>query len=161
MGKIYISDIIIEEVELFTENVSEEETESIESGKLQLSAFGVFNMKTIFPEEFKGKYIQVTRLTGKGISLYYNRVDNEYVLERDNSDDILQEPFTLLNYVVEINSEKIPGVTHMLRTISAEPGPNTLKAGHLVINFVNAAGETVDISKLDGDRLYVFIKKLY
>lgn len=161
IGKIYVSDIIIEEVELLTENVSEEESETIDTGKLQLGAYGVFNMKTLFPEGFKGKYIQVTRLTGKGISLYYNRADNTYVLERDNSDDILQEPFTLLNYVVEINSEKIPGVNHMLRAISAEPGPNTLKAGYLSFNFVNAAGETVDISKLDGNRLYVFIKKLY
>lgn len=161
IGKIYMSDLIVEEVELFSDDVAEEDSETIESGKIQLSAFGVFNMKTIIPEGFSGKYVPVTRLTGKGIILYYDRINNWYVMERDNSNDVLGESFTLLNYIVELNADKIPNATHNVIEISAEPGPNTLKPGYVAFEMVNPKGERVNLSQEDGNRLYVFVKKLF
>lgn len=163
LGKVIISNIIIDEVEILTETDVEETVAavSLEEGKLELSAYGVFNLKPNIPEGYLGKYLAVTKYTGNGINLYYDRNANEYILERDNVNDILNESFNLLNYVIDFNLNKTVSkniyTNYRICEVSLEPSPNTLKQGYIKFDFVDNAGNKV---LLDDGRISILIHKL-
>lgn len=165
IGKIYISDIIVDEIELLEEEEEndEEVDEQIESGKLKLAAYGVYNLKANYSDLFNGRYLETTKYTGKGINVYYDRVGNTYVIERDNVNDILGTSFTSANYFVEININKTENLdkfnTYRICTVSAEPSPNTIKQGYIRFDFVDYGGNRVDISNYDS-RVTILVYKL-
>ena len=68
IGKIYINNIIIDEVVLMSEDKEEEEIPevSLEEGKSQIKAYGVFSTipDVDDPEHFRGRYLLMSRLTG-------------------------------------------------------------------------------------------------
>jgi len=168
IGKIVISDIIIDEIELLQEDEEEKEdegldTEQLNYGKYQLVAYGVFNMKAEMREIFNGRYLSATKYTGKGLNLYYDRVNDQYVLERDNAHDILGTSFTTANYVIDINLNKTVNKnifsTYRICEVSAEVSPNTIKQGYIVFEIVDVNGNKVNISNNDS-RVTILVHKL-
>lgn len=166
LGKVIISNIIIDEVELASDTEKEElqDNSVIEDGKYQLAAYGVFNVKPSIPENFNGKYIALSRYTGRGINLYYNKSTYEFILERDNANDILNESFNLLNYTVEINTTKVINNKKFIycdiSSIEMEPSPNTLKQGYIKFAFVTKDGNNLNALNLEG-RISIIINKIY
>lgn len=163
-GKVIVSNIIIDEVEILTETDVEEATQSVvfEEGKLELASYGVFNLKANEPEGYLGRYSAVTKYTGTGINLYYDKTNNEYILERDNVNDVLNESFNLLNYIVELNVNKTVNkniyANYRICEVSLEPSPNTLKQGYIKFDFVDFNGNKV---LLNEGRISILIYKLY
>lgn len=164
LGKVVIADIIIDEVELFTDEDNETSPTNslLNEGKIQLSAYGVFNLNVISPNDYNGKYIEATKYTGKGINLYYDKKNNEYILERDNANDILNESFNLLNYVIDFNLNHTVNknifVNYRICEVSLEPSPNTLKQGYIKFDFVDKDNNKVILNE---GRITILINKIY
>jgi len=97
LGKIFINNIIVEEVDLVEEKeeIADERDVFFKEGKEQVVAFGVFTTISVIPnsDTFRGRYILMNRLTGKGINLYFDKIDNQYILERDNEEDTIGDSF--------------------------------------------------------------------
>jgi hypothetical protein len=167
IGKIFITDIIIEEVELVTERIVEDIPEAdvvLEEGKMQLAAYGVFTTEATVDQNYKGRYIPMTRYTGKGINLYFDKNTNQYVLERDNKEDILSESFTNINYVVDFNLNKVVNKGHFSQysicAVNPEISPNTLKSGYITFEFVDAHDKPVRYTDKNS-RITILINKLF
>lgn len=162
LGKVMFSNIIIDEVELVTDEVSTEieDDNAADEGKYQLVTYGIYSAKPNISEEFKGRYIALSKFSGKGINLYYDKVSNEYVLERDNACDILGESFNLLQYIVDININKIANASYQITELSIEPSPNTLKQGYLKFCLSDKLGNIILPSTVDG-RITILIHKIY
>lgn len=164
LGKVIIANIIIDEVELLTETESEEviNTVQLDEGKIQLASYGVFNLKPNEPEGYVGRYLATTKYTGNGINLYYDKTTNEYILERDNVNDILNESFNLLNYIVDFNVNKTVNknvfANYRICEVSLEPSPNTLKQGFIRFDFVDQTGQKVVLNE---GRISIVINKIY
>ena len=43
----------------------------------------------------------------KGISLFFDTLTSQYIVERDNSNDTIGEPFTNINYLIDFNFNKV------------------------------------------------------
>jgi len=165
IGKIYIKDIIIEEVEMLVDIKEEEISDiKIEEGKLQLIAYGVFTTQPLTNDIYKGRYLQMTRYTGKGINLYFDRIDNQYVVERDNINDIIGETFTNLNYLVDFNFNKVVNkgmfTQYNICEVSTDISPNTLKQGFIRFEFTDAQDKPVLYTNKDS-RMAILIYKLF
>jgi len=163
-GKIVIKDIIIDEVVLleeenFNETVEDEITEEFAEGKEILSMYGIYSLVGQVPKEFKGKYINLTRYSGRGMEIYYNQYDHTYTLEKSNTENITNDPFTNLSYRVEFNCNKLPN--HKIYEyftvidVSTDISPNTLKQGYMTFGFFKN-GEPVEYTDNSG-RLYVSV----
>jgi len=165
IGKIYLSDVIIDEIDIVTDEARDEEeaVEILEEGKLQLVSYGVFTTQPISREEYKGRYLQMMRYTGKGISLYFDKNTNQYILERDNVNDVIGEAFTNINYIVDFNFNKVPNKglfsQYNICEVSTDISPNTLKQGYLKFEFADATDHPVVYTNADG-RIAILIYKL-
>ena len=148
LGKICIKDIIIEEVVLVEEeklNAEEDAADEVlPEGKEILVAYTAFNLEPIIPDNFNGRYIPLTKIFGKGISVIYDKMENAYIIERDNSVNILVEPFTNINYVVDINTNKVECVTYAIDAVSADVSPYMLKQGFIKFHLVDSAGNKIN-----------------
>jgi hypothetical protein len=167
LGKIFISDIIIDEIELFEEEeveYDEESTVVIGNGKLNLVAYGVFTTESMKDESYKGRYVPMLRYAGKGLNLYLDKNTNQYILERDNVEETLEESFTNINYVVDFNFNKVVNKGffsgHNIVEVSAEPSPNTLKQGYISFEFVNEQGAAIKYGN-SNSRIQVLIYKIF
>jgi hypothetical protein len=165
IGKVYISNIIIEEVELVAEEVTKEDESFSEygEGKIQLAAYAVFTTESSISDK-QGRYLPMNRITGKGINLYLDKNTNEYVLERDNADDTLSESFTNANYIVDFNFNKVinKGNFHHynITDVNIDLSPNTLKQGYIRFEFVDKDGKNVKFANKN-NRLAVLIHKIH
>jgi len=167
IGKIYINNIIIEEIELLTEEEEEKEEPAalFSEGKERVVAFGVFTTLSsiIDPETFRGRYLPMNRLTGKGINLYFDKIDNQYILERDNIEDTINDSFINSNFYVDFNFNKLVNKgffsQYNITEVKNEISLNTLKQGYIKFEFVNDAGIPVEYKDKDG-RLTILIKKI-
>jgi hypothetical protein len=168
IGKIFINDIIIEEVELVAEKIVDEKSPDadvvLEEGKMQLAAYGVFTTEAIVDQNYKGRYVPMTRYTGKGINLYFDKNTSQYVLERDNREDVLDESFTNINYVVDFNLNKVVNKGHFSQynicTVSPEISPNTLKSGYIVFEFADENDRPVKYNEKNS-RITILIHKIF
>jgi hypothetical protein len=167
IGKIVVSNIIIEEVEIIGDDVQETEIipENVfEKGKLQLAAYGIFTTQPNTDTDYKGRYIPMLRYSGKGINLYFDKNTNQYILERDNIEDILGEAFTNLNYIIDFNFNKVVNkdlfTDYNIVDVNTDLSPNTLKQGYLVFEFTDADNNSVLYTNKDG-RMVILIHKLY
>lgn len=162
LGKVIIKDIIIDEVYLAEEEKIEENsniTEEFGDNKEVLVSYGIYSLVCDRPNNFAGKYILLHKYSGKGIELFYNTQENTYVLERSNVDTIVQDPFTNINYKIDINTNKLPNndTFDSVRTIniSTDISPNTLKQGYIEFAFYKH-GERVKYNNSLG-RLFISI----
>ena len=166
VGKVYLSNVIIEEVEMISDQPAETDSpeNKLEEGKVQVAAYGVFNLEPMAESTFKGRYVPLTRYTGKGINLYFDRNTSQYVLERDNANDVLGESFTNLNYLVDINTGKVVSKGQFDRVdiaeVSVDMSPNTVKQGFLRFELVGKDGTAMRYKHKDG-RISVIINKIY
>lgn len=165
LGKIYIKDIIIEEVEMLIDIVEDEEIPDIkiEDGKLKLVAYGIFSTQPVTDAIYKGRYLQMTKYTGKGINLYFDKTQNQYLLERDNIEDIIGETFTNINYLVDFNLNKVVNKglfsQYNICEVNTDISPNTLKQGFIRFEFADAHDQPVKYTNKDG-RIAILIYKL-
>jgi hypothetical protein len=169
VGKIFINDIILEEIEMM-KDFDEAQEEYIpdneyQEGKLQLVSFGTFSTEPIQnPSLYNGRYLSIIKYAGKGISLFLDTQTNQYVLERDNSNDTIGEPFTNINYLIDFNFNKVVNKgqfsQYNIVEVSPEVSPNTLKQGLLRFEFVDSNDNTVKYSGKDS-RLTILIYKIY
>lgn len=167
IGKIFISDIIIDEVELLSEEVmsedeitEEEQNVVIEDGHAKLAAYGIFStIPTEDVQNYKGRYLSMTHITGKGLSLYYDTTTKEYVLERDNIEDTLTGSLTGIEYLIDFNFNKVVSKRifsgYRITEVSTDLSPNTLKQGYIRFEFVDNNGNVVD--NLNNDGRFAFI----
>jgi len=167
IGKIFINDVIIEEVEIISEETVADIPDAdvvIGEGKLQLAAYGVFTTEPMVTAEYKGRYIQMSIYTGKGINLYFDRNQNQYIIERDNREDILNESFTNINYIVDINLNKVVNKGYFSQynicNVNPEVSPNTLKSGYITFEFIDDHGTPVIYKEKNG-RLTILIYRLF
>lgn len=166
IGKIYINNIFIDEVELLEETVEEElptpDVELLEEPKTL--TYSVFNLKPEIKPGFQGRYIELNRLCGDGLLLYYDKTTKKYILERDNRTDIISQPFTNLNYLIDINFNKVPNkgifAYHCIDDISTDVSPNTLKQGYITFEFDDIKGDPVEYTN-ENARLSVLISQIY
>lgn len=167
IGKIYINNIIIDEIELVSEEQQDPEEPleaEIHDGKLRVVSYGVFTTEPTVDDTYKGRYMPMTRYSGKGIALYFDRVESQYVLERDNSEDSIGESFTNVNYTVDINLNKVVNKGHFSRynicEVSPEASPNTLRQGFIRFEFVDEAGKPVAYSGRNS-RIFISINRIF
>lgn len=133
IGKIYISDIILDEVELAIEDkVTEEKTQTVEfdTGKSNIVSFGVFSCDNI-PTANPNVFVEIPRITGKGLLLFFNKKTNIYYLERDNKEDSIGSSFSSANYLVNFNFNKAPHASYTIEDVSPDISPNSLKQGYI------------------------------
>lgn|SRR5574344_625844 len=161
MGKIFIKDIIIDEVVLMEEenlnsNEKEDSDEEIPENKETLVGYGTFSLRPAFEEFSKAANCELMKYFGKGIQLFYNRLSKVYIIERSNTDNVLTEPFTNANYKIELNFNKVKNDVvfdnYKIVNISTDISANTLKQGSvsfaLVKNSVNVEYPYGDENKL-------------
>jgi hypothetical protein len=166
IGKIFVTDIIIDEIELFTDDTPDiVETQAVfDDGKLKLAAYGVFTTEPLQVEAYKGRYLPMTRYSGKGLNLYFDKNSNEYILERDNVEDVIEESFTNINYIVDFNFNKVVNKKYFsqynITDVNPEISPNTLKQGYIKFEFVDDSGKSV-VYKDKNSRISILIYKLF
>lgn len=169
VGKVFINNVIIDEVELPLDNDnSADDTQEADneflSGKSDIVAFAVFQPELENKDPgYKGKYIEQIKLTGKGLSLFYNTLDKNFTLERDNLEDTLGASFTNIEYLVDFNFNKLINnddyFKYNILDVSPDVSPNTLKQGYIKFELVNKDNK-VSVTKLEG-RMAFIIKKIY
>ena len=163
-GKICISEINIDEVELVAEETEEEVAlETIQAMSLDVAAYGWFGLKPDIDETFKGKHLYMQKYSALGISLYFNKETNEYVIERDNVNDVLNNSFTSINYLVQINMDKVVHKefsNYKITCVSNEPSPNTFKQGYIKFVLVDDSGKVVTPKDIEG-KINILIIKLF
>lgn len=138
IGKIGINDIIIDEVEIASDSVSENKDEKdveFETGKSNIVAYAVF-MPT--KEDSNKRYLEIPRITGKGLNLYFDKTTNEYILERDNYEDSIGVSFTNANYTVDFVFTKAPYASYQIVDVSNDVSPNTLRQGFIKFNILDS-----------------------
>lgn len=161
IGKIYINDIIIDEVELLSDDVvSEVDSKGdfeLGSGKSNIVAYGVFT-PTILNK--CGRYEEMTRVTGKGVNLYFDTIEKKYILERDNIEDTIGAPMTNSNFIIDFNMNKAPYIgRYQITSISPEASPNTLKQGFIKFELLDNNNTAYKYDRGDG-RIAVIVTKL-
>lgn len=164
VGKIYLNDIIIDEVELLTEEKEDEiiltQNDEITENSISLVSYAIFDPKV---NATALRYSECQKLTGKGINLYFDTKDKKYILERDNVNDIIGNPFTNINYIIDINTTKLVQKNifdkFMIANISNDISPNTLKQGYLEFQLLDEKGNSIDYSA-DNGRIAIIIKSI-
>lgn len=173
LGKIYINNIIIDEIELLDESVAESQQELnpdaqaaiIEDGHAKIVAYGIFNTIPAIEnaDTYKGRYLEMTKLTGKGINLYYDKTTKEYIIERDNAEDTICNSLTGIEYLINFNFNKTVnnGVFsgYRITDVSPDISPNTLKQGYIKFVFVDKDEKPVPYQNKEG-RLAFTVEKI-
>lgn len=165
MGKVFLNNVIIDEVELPLDievEVDDVPETEFSNGKSDICAFAVFQAET--DSEKKGRYIELTRLTGKGLVLFFDSLQGNYILERDNVEDTLGASFTNIEYLIDFNFNKLVNnkdyFKYNIVTVSPEISPNTLKQGYIRFELVNKDNISLNTEKLEG-RMAFLIRKIY
>lgn len=159
IGKIGINDIIIDEVEVLGDTIDEnlvEQAIEFDTGKSNIVGYGVFSSETV--NEATGRYIEISRVTGKGVNLYFDKTKNEYILERDNYEDTIGSSFTNANFIVDFSFTKAPYAAYTITEVSNEISPNTLRQGY--IRFTISEKGTVGRYKHPNGRLAFIVTKI-
>jgi len=164
VGKIYINNIIFDEVELVEEDeYKKEETvddEIVSEGKIDLVAYGIFDPKR---ENTASRYTELLSLNSKGLSLFFDSKECKYILERTKDNDFLKEPFTNINYIVDINTNKMVNKGNfdklVITKISNDISPVNLKQGYMEFEL-ELNGKAVEYTAELG-RIIFLIRKLY
>ena len=169
IGKVFINNIILEEIEMIKdfddEHIEETPDSEYHEGKIQLVSFGTFSTEPVQnPSLYNGRYLSMVKYAGKGISLFFDTLTSQYIIERDNSNDTIGEPFTNINYLVDFNFNKVVNKgqfsQYNIVELSTELSPNTLKQGSLRFEFVDSDDNPVKYSGKDS-RLTILIYKIY
>lgn len=166
LGKIYVNNIIIDEIELMSDEVEEkvevDPNVVLEEGSMKIAAYGVFNTIPA-NDENRGKYIEMTKITGKGINLYYDKTTKEYILERDNVEDTLNSSLTGIEYIIDFNFNKAVNKDYFsgyrITEVSPEISPNTLKQGYIKFVFVDKDENVIEYFNNTG-RLAFIVNKI-
>ena len=170
LGKIFLRDIILDEVEIVNndevaieENVNEEPGVTFTRGKLDLAAYGIFTLIPVEDNNEK-RYCELSRYSGKGINLYLDKKTNSFLLERDNKEEVLTNSFINANYIVNINTDKLINPHKFVSCITTEMendvSPNTLKQGYLRFEFIGPDGKALPFQALSG-RVYILVQQLF
>ena len=151
IGKIYIKDIIIEEVEIIENEIVDEEkpVETFTGNTLELCAYGIFE---IVPNglENQSKYVKLQDVSSHGIVLSYNKETHEYIVERDNNNDTISDILTNARYIMHIDLNKTISFKkfngYSITAVSPDISPCTLKQGYysFVLNGLNGEPYTPD-----------------
>ena len=166
IGSIFISNIIIEEIEPDTQEEQEElfPHNIIGEGKYKLHAWGIYNMNLNLPQG-NSSFIRLTQLGGQGLALFYDIKNDELCLERDNINTTLIEPFTNNSYVIEMNTNKVVQYKEELiydnfinTSVSPDLSPNTRELGFTKYAFIKN-GKKIKYSN-DNSKLTVMIWKI-
>ena len=84
--------------------------------------------------------------------------DKCYILERDNTTNVIPESFVGANYIVDINLDKLPNSGIFVRkdivSVSADISPTMLKQGFIKFALVDSKGDNVPYT---GDGRGIFI----
>lgn len=165
VGKIFLRDVVIEEIEVAADDVEEEVisdcTDVYEAGKKQMVSYGIFAMG--LQPNATSRRQELHRVSGKGLLLFFDSVENAYYLERDNENDIIDDNLASSNIIININTNKMVNngtFTHYdIVNVSTEISPNTLKSGYLVFKLLNGQNPV----KYDDStaRIYIDVEKLY
>jgi len=144
IGKIYITDIILDEVLLVSEDKPEVEATKIEfdTGKSNIVGFGVFSCDNINLTN-ANTFTEIPRITGKGLLLFVNKKTNTYYLERDNKEDSIGGSFTSASYIVNFNFNKAPHASYIIEDASTEISPNSLKQGYISFKILENGVEKI------------------
>jgi len=160
IGKIYISNIMIDEVEISKDSLEENEKKQdfeIDNGKSNIVAYGVFSPDLL---NETGRYGELSRITGKGINLYFDKNELRYIIERDNNEDTVGTSFTNANYMVEFNFNKAPYLNqYQITEVSPDVSPNTLKQGFIKFEIIDKDGKPYRYDRHSG-RLIFVVKKI-
>ena len=160
IGKIYISNIIIDEVELLSDIEESDEKQQdfeIDSGKSNIVGYGVFSPALL---NETGRYGELSRITGKGVNLYYDKNTKSYIIERDNAEDTIGTSFTAANYIVDLNFNKAPYVRgYQIVDVSADASPNTLKQGFIKFEILDKNNNPEQYTKNSG-RIAIIVRKI-
>jgi hypothetical protein len=162
IGKVYISNIIIDEIEILPENEEERLPEAdelvIQSGKTNLVGYGIFSCA--LPDFASGSSAELEKLSGKGINIYLNKDTKIYTIERDNVNDCIGLPLSDISIFYDINDEKCPGVHHSIVDVSERISPHTIKPGYISFKLLNDKDNEATLYNNGFARIYVFINKL-
>lgn len=158
IGKIAINDIIIDEVEMLEEQKVEEKPldEAFSGNKFEDVAYAIFNLGDDYTSN--NRYAEIQRLTGKGLNLYFDQTDGLYILERDNLEDYIKEPFTNVNFILDFNLNKAPKCSYEITNVESDISPNTIKQGFIKFKLLESGQPTKYI--YNNARLVVFVKKI-
>lgn len=173
IGKVYVNNIIIDEIELLDTSTAESQQELnpneqaaiIEDGHAKIVAYGIFNTIPSIenPDMYKGRYLEMSKLTGKGINLYYDKVTKEYLIERDNTEDTISGSLTGIEYLINFNFNKVVNnglfSGYRITEVSPDISPNTLKQGYIKFIFVDKDEKPVEYENKEG-RLAFTIEKI-
>ena len=160
IGKIGINDIVIEEVEIQGDATEENTSDTLfelDSGKSNVVGYGVFSCEAV--NENNSKYVELSRVTGKGLNLYFDKTKNEYILERDNYEDTVGAAFTNANYVVDFCFTKAPYASYVITDVSNDVSPNTLKQGYIKFNVLDS-GKVGRYNRQNGRLTFIVTKIL-
>lgn len=163
IGKIYLRNICLEEIEMLqqkTEEVEESPVSTYEPGKEQMVAYGLFSMGI---PEGASRRREVKKLSGKGISIFYDSVENVYTLERDNDNDTICDNLANGNIIVDFNINKMNAQNvfshYTVLEVSSEISPCTMKPGYIKFRFMeNERQATVNDPN---SKLFIRVSKLY
>lgn len=160
LGKVYVSNIIIDEIELLSEEEEAPVVEDfvMESGKTNLLGYGIFSCK--LPKFSAGSSAELDKLSGKGINIYLNKDTKVYTIERDNANDCINIPLSNISVFLEINDGKCPGVHHSIVDVSERISPHTIKAGFISFKLLDDTKNEPVLYDNEYARLYVFVNKL-
>lgn len=161
LGKIYVNNIIIDEVEIARDVLESNETKEndfeLDGGKSNIVAYGIFSPDLL---NETSRYAELSRITGKGINLYFDKNNKRYIVERDNIEDTIGASFTNANYLVEFNFNKAPYLNrYQVVDVSPDMSPNTIKQGYIAFEILNKDGIAERYERHNG-RLAIIIKKI-
>lgn len=166
LGKIFINDIIIDEVEIMGDDEEYEEINEVETSEdfeEKIVSYSVFSPELVSNNSYKGKYAEISKITGKGLRMFFDKTSKSYTIERDNVDDVIGTSFLGLNYLVDFNFNKSVNKGYFdryeIKNVSPEISPNTLKQGFMEICFIKN-GESVEFTNPEA-RLAIIVKRLY
>lgn len=167
IGKISISGIAIEEIEVDVGDSSKDEDEpasTIGIATLRVAAYGIFEIR---PAQQLGssklRWSALPKLGGMGILCFYDERLQEFSIERDAANDILGDALSEPKFEIQIDLNKAVGYNrfsgYSITAVSSDVSENTLKAGSVRFALVDWQGRKVDPSALDG-RMMVIVRKV-
>ena len=161
IGKISIKNIVIDEVELIEEEITTEEAapEIIHSNTIELAAYGIFEM---LPYTNDVRFVKLQDISSHGLSLFFDNNNLEYIIERSNTNDTVNECITNMRYILNIDLNKNVNYqkfnTYAITEISSNISPNTLKQGYYKFALIKQDGTKYRIQQ--SGRVGIYIYKL-
>ena len=98
------------------------------------------------------------------LNLYYDKTTSEYIIERDNNEDTLNSSLTGIDFIININVNKVVNYKkfsgYRIVEVSPDISPNTLKQGFVKFVFVDKDENVVKFQNDDG-RIAITVTKIY